>query len=417
MHAQRSTQENSRARSNTANASRLKALFNRQSRFGKALSIFALFLIGLLIFDVVFVVLYTAAPREAAADMRSAAIEIVYIKPTGSVAPALAAALAATPIAQPTPAPLKPRPIYSTSIGQAAKPAPTIAPTKVAPPVTSFAQAQIAEAQIGAAAAPSCPSPVGRIVTETVRSKVTAAPITVHVYVPPCYNDREYAYPTLYLIHGTAYEQGGWIANGLPRIADLQMSIGMLPPFIIVMPGADMRAGEASTYSWSNWGKGSYEDFFMNELVPFIEDKYSTWGTREGRAIGGISRGGYWSIEIGFANPDKFSFVGGHSPSVYTQLVNMPANFSMLDTAKSIGMLHTLRIWLDAGSEDWAKADAKKLAHDLDGAGVSYRLDIGEGGHVDEYWSSRIPEYLAFYSSTWPRAARSKQTLGFAPYN
>jgi enterochelin esterase-like enzyme len=192
-------------------------------------------------------------------------------------------------------------------------------------------------------------------------------------------------------------------------VADVQMSLGVLPPFIIVMPGADMRAGEASKYSWTNRGRGSYEDFVVNELIPYIDQYYSTWASRDGRAIGGISRGGYWAIEIAFAHPDLFSAVGGHSPSVFTQLVGVPPNFSMLSTARSIDELHNLRIWLDAGDADWAKVDMQKLIGDLDDAGVPYYAEVGEGGHEDSYWTSRVPDYLAFYSAAWPRAARAKQ--------
>jgi hypothetical protein len=86
----------------------------------------------------------------------------------------------------------------------------------------------------------------------------------------------------------------------------------------------------------------------------------------------------------------------------------------MLDTAKSVGALHSLRIWLDAGSDDWARIDAQGLAKDLDAQGVSYEIDIGQGSHVDEYWASRLPDYLAFYSSGWPRQARTRQAIGLA---
>jgi hypothetical protein len=69
---------------------------------------------------------------------------------------------------------------------------------------------------------------------------------------------------------------------------------------------------------------------------------------------------------------------------------------------------------LDAGDQDWARVDMQKLMGDLDGAGVPYYADIGEGGHEDSYWTSRVPEYLAFYSSDWPRVARIKGTLSSA---
>lgn len=360
--------------------------------------------------------------------MRTAGIQVVFFNPTATAAAVVPAVVIHPPTqAQPTDVPTAIPTLAPTAAPTAIPTAvPTLVPTRAAPKPTaaatsaksqvaaSLANAHMAEAKIAPAPAPECPNPQGQIVTNTIKSKVAALPITVHVYLPPCYNGREFSYPTLYLIHGTAYEQGGWIANGLPRVADIQMSLGAMPPFIIVMPGADMRAGDASVYSWSNWGEQSYDGFFMDELVPFIEDKYSTWESKEGRAIGGISRGGYWSIEIGFAHPDTFGAVGGHSPSVGQMLVNMPANFKMIDTAKSVGLLHTQRIWLDAGDADWARFDAKSLAEDLDKEGVNYALDIGQGSHEDSYWASRIPEYLKFYSSAWPRAARARQAMGAA---
>ena len=171
---------------------------------------------------------------------------------------------------------------------------PTLAPTRVARPTAAplainkqlAAIEGLIEPKQTSATQMSCPKPVGQIVTHTLNSKITAAPIMVNVYLPPCYNANENTYPTLYLIHGTAFEQGGWIFDGLPRVADIGMSLGTLPPFIIVMPGADMRAGQASKYAWSNSGDKSYEGFVVDELVPFIDGKYSTWASREGREIG-----------------------------------------------------------------------------------------------------------------------------------
>jgi enterochelin esterase-like enzyme len=414
-----------------------------RGRFVRALPFIAIGLLGMLIVGVLFVVSSTATPRDAAAEMSAAGIQVVIFNPTSTPATAAQPVVVihpptqAQPTAEPTAVPTAMPTAVPTAIPTAVPTAvPTLVPTRVAPKPTSTVvviapqatapatrapaaleakdSVQAAEAAIAPAPAQECANPQGQIVTNTIKSKIAALPITVHVYLPPCYNGREFSYPTLYLIHGTAYEQGGWIANGLPRVADIQMSLGTLPPFIIVMPGADMRAGDASVYAWSNWGEQSYEGFFLNELVPFIEDKYSTWESKEGRAIGGISRGGYWSIEIGFANPEMFSTVGGHSPSIGQMLVNMPANFEMIDTAKSVGLLHTQRIWLDAGDADWARFDAKSLADDLDREGVNYSLDIGQGSHEDGYWASRIPEYLKFYSSNWPRSARAKQALGAA---
>ena len=199
----------------------------------------------------------------------------------------------------------------------------------------------------------------------------------------------------------------------MPRVADMQMSLGMLPPFIIVMPASGQRANDV--YARSLAGAGSWEDFFINELVPYIDKTFNTWKSREGRAIGGISRGGYWSIEIAFAHPDKFSVLGGHSPSITDKLVGVPANFSMLSWAKSVDDLRSMRIWLDAGQTDWARYDIKKLAGDLDGVKIGYQISQGQGAHEDTYWTGRVAEYLAFYAATWPRIAKDTSTVATVP--
>ncbi|MCS6848713.1 MAG: alpha/beta hydrolase-fold protein [Anaerolineae bacterium] len=394
------------ARRNPQRTGNMPARFNGKAALGVALLAIAL------IAGVAFAV-YAMASRDASAG-EPGIIQVIYVHPTptqllagdasAAIAPALEAVTgAASAISQPRREWMEPAapPLVPMRAQPTATPSPTATPDGRSAPR--------AEAALQLDESASCPQPVGQVITETLDSDVTVVPITVHVYLPPCYDPERYIYPTLYLIHGTAFEQGGWLYDGVPRVADVQMSLGILPPFIIVMPGADMRAGAASKYSWTNMGRGSYEDFVVNELIPYIDQNYSTWASREGRAIGGISRGGYWAIEIAFAHPDLFSAVGGHSPSVFAKLVGVPPNFSMLSMARSIDELHNLRIWLDAGDADWAKGDMQKLMGDLDDAGVPYYAEVGEGGHEDSYWTSRVPDYLAFYAASWPRAARAKQ--------
>ena len=273
---------------------------------------------------------------------------------------------------------------------------------------TAAIQAPLTKAQLAQAnfePTPSaCAQPVGQLLTMTVASKIIATNLRVQVYLPPCYR-KDRVYPTLYLIQGSNHEFCGWTEFGVPRVADMQMSLGMLPPFIIVMPASGQNANDV--YARSLSGSGSWEDFFINELVPYIDKNFNTWKSREGRAIGGISRGGYWSIQIAFAHPNMFSVLGGHSPSITDKLVGVPANFSMLSWAKSVDDLRSMRIWLDAGKTDWAQRDVKKLSGDLDNIKIAYQVSSGDGSHEDSYWTGRIAEYLAFYAATWPRIAKN----------
>jgi enterochelin esterase-like enzyme len=249
---------------------------------------------------------------------------------------------------------------------------------------------------------PDCPSPRGQLITETVPSRITAVEMWAHVFLPPCYSPSR-RYPVLYLIHGTEFEFGGWVNDGVPRVAEIRMSLGTLPRFIIVMPSADMRAGDAGKYSWSNGGPDSYGGFIVDELIPFIDGRYATQAVREGRAIGGISRGGYWAIQIAVSNPDAFGALGAHSPSITTKLVGVPEGFSMLSYAADVDALKRMRIWMDAGDSDWARYDIEKFASDLRANDVAeFQFSVGRGTHSDEYWSSRVGEYLSFYGATWP---------------
>ncbi len=278
-----------------------------------------------------------------------------------------------------------------------------VAAATATPSAQAVAKPSVVEADSQSPADRLCERPTGQLITETVPSKIASVPMYAHVFLPPCYSSQR-KYPVLYLIHGTAIEFGGWVADGMPRLAEIRMSLGTLPPFIIVMPSADMRAGTAGRYAWSNGGKNSYGEYVVSELLPFIDGKYSTLPTREGRAIGGISRGGYWSIQIALSNSDKFGTLGAHSPSITTKLVGVPAGFTMLSFLKSVDDMRRMRVWMDAGDADWARFDIDKFAKDLKASGIDgFQYSVGRGEHADDYWSSRVSEYLTFYASGWAR--------------
>ena len=344
----------------------------------RAIPIASAILVGLLLLDAVFVIARTSSPQGVMAD-------VLALVPSQVGQPAAATT-------QP-PAKLKRR----------------VLPTASPIPALATADAQMAQLMLQPPT-DACPNPIGQLVTETVQSKVVGGPMPVNVYLPPCYRPGQYKYPTLYLIQGNNHELGGWVDIGITRIANMQMSLGMIPPFIIVMP-ANGQYGK-NPYTWSWKGPTSYEGFLVNELVPFVDNKFSTWRERDGRAIGGISRGGYWSIQVAFANPDKFSVMGAHSPSITDKLIGAGPNFTMLSMAKTITDVSKIRIWIDAGSSaDWAVKDAKKFAADLDHINAPYQISFGQGAHDDPTWAARVTDYLAFYSSQWPRLAKANNTV------
>ncbi len=348
-------------------------------------------LAALLLADIVIVLAGSSTPH--------ATLPVATASPTASPLPPTATA-APAPTATPAPDPTvasSPASVFNGTSTPAARPVPTGTPQETGP----------ASQSPHAAFHLSCDATVGQLLSPTIQSRVLATALLVNVYLPPCYDPERYTYPTLYLIQGLGYVSGEWVEDGAPGASNRLMANGRLPPFIIVMPANDSMSGYASRYVYTSRGRGSWEDFIVNELVPWVDARYSTWADRSGRAIGGISRGGYWSLMIGFSHPDMFSVVGGHSPAIDTEyLVGAGPGFSMLSFASSVDALRTLRIYLDAGAGDVTQTGVYKLAAELGQDGITYTGSIGDGVHNDEYWASRIGDYLAFYSADWPRLPR-----------
>ena len=125
------------------------------------------------------------------------------------------------------------------------------------------------------------------------------------VYFPPDYETSTRSYPVLYLLHGGGDDQTGWVQFGeVLSITDKAIREGKATPMIIVMPDANTtRRGYANNAT----GTWLYEDFFFNELMPFVEKKYRIKSEKRFRAIAGLSMGGDGTFTYTLHHPELFS--------------------------------------------------------------------------------------------------------------
>ena len=147
----------------------------------------------------------------------------------------------------------------------------------------------------------------------------------------------------------------------------------------------------------------SFETLILNELMPAIETNLCTWNARDGRAIGGISRGGFWAIEIGFRHPELFSAVAGHSPFFDPQNAG-PAN-NPLNLAKTVTFPPGLqpRLWTDAGEFDYARPNIEHYVKALKNRNIDPGYtEYPKSQHWVASWITHVPDYLMFYGATWP---------------
>jgi S-formylglutathione hydrolase FrmB len=171
-----------------------------------------------------------------------------------------------------------------------------------------------------------------RIDCAAFNSRILKQVVRYCVYLPAGYDATAAQhppgrYPVLYFLHGlgdneqTLFNSGGWtLLDDLRR----QHKMG---DFLIVAP-----EGRRSFYVNSADGSVRYDDFFVKEFMPLIESRFRIRPGRSGRAISGISMGGYGAVRMAFAHPELFSAVSAQSAAL---IVETPRQ---LDAASQAGV-------------------------------------------------------------------------------
>jgi enterochelin esterase-like enzyme len=128
----------------------------------------------------------------------------------------------------------------------------------------------------------------------------------VIVYLPPGYAaNTGQRYPVLYFLHGygaTAEVYAKVLA--LPDSIDRAIAAGSRP-MIVVLPDANTKYG-GSMFSNSPT-IGDWETFIAQELPAFIDSRYRTIASRDGRGLAGHSMGGYGTMRVGMKQPSAFA--------------------------------------------------------------------------------------------------------------
>src|SRR5690606_37390071 len=119
------------------------------------------------------------------------------------------------------------------------------------------------------------------------------------------YETSQRSYPVLYLLHGGGDDQTGRVQFGeVQHITDKAIAEGKATPMIIVMLDAHTAVRRHSNTADGSW---RYEDFFVEEFMPFIEKTYRIRAEKRYRAVAGLSMGGGGSFYFALHRPDLFS--------------------------------------------------------------------------------------------------------------
>jgi len=270
---------------------------------------------------------------------------------------------------------------------------------------------------------------VAQIDCSSLDSQILKRLVRYCVQLPSNYADAKDAsgklerYPVLYFLHGlgdneqTLFKTGGWTL-----IEDLRER-KKISNFLIVAP-----EGRNSFYINSADGKDRYSDFFLREFMPFIEKKYRVKPGRDGRAIGGISMGGFGALRMAFAYPQLFSSVSAQSGALIlespkninaaahsgspvvralTEVFGNPidvahweANNPFVLARKNRAALKSLAIYFNCGQNDdyGFEKGAAALDKQLTEEGVPHEYRPYPGDHNLTYFLSHLGETMEFHS-------------------
>ena len=119
------------------------------------------------------------------------------------------------------------------------------------------------------------------------------------VYLPDEYKYGS-KFPVLYFLHGRSGDESFIEQLGLAQLTDSLIAASKIEPMIIVCPRMDNSRGlnSAKIARQEKIGNnvidvGRYEDYFIQEIIPYIDGNFNTIASRKGRYVGGCSAGGF----------------------------------------------------------------------------------------------------------------------------
>ncbi|NOX85126.1 MAG: esterase family protein, partial [Chlorobi bacterium] len=149
------------------------------------------------------------------------------------------------------------------------------------------------------------------IVHTSLYSAALDSTINVDIYLPPGYSTNpDTYYPFVIYMHGWAEDQGAVL--NIANNAEQLINAGTIDPIVMVCADNSPAPFDGSMYMNSPvWG--NFEDFMMDDLIPWVEGNYRVMPFRKYHGIIGESMGGYGALRYGIEQKTKFVAVAGHA--------------------------------------------------------------------------------------------------------
>lgn len=250
-----------------------------------------------------------------------------------------------------------------------------------------------------AAAATGALLGTSRDLDERIVSVALGGEVHARVILPPGYDDDPHVrYPVVYFLHGlpatsATYRGNSWLIDALETAGRA----------ILVLPqGA---RDDDTDPEYLDWGEGrNWATYVSSELPRYVDAHFRTIPDRAGRAIVGLSAGGYGAAQIGFNNLSRYSVIESWSgyfhptdPSGLHALHRGPnANVHMLipSLAADLKRRPTFLAFYVGSRDTRFRAENVEFDHELTTAHVPHDFDVYPGGHTTRLWRAHAVRWL-----------------------
>jgi enterochelin esterase-like enzyme len=138
---------------------------------------------------------------------------------------------------------------------------------------------------------------------------------------------------------------------------------------------------------------GTFEKSFP-DIIQFVEGNYRVKAEKSGRAIAGLSMGGFHSLHISRLYPNTFDYIGLFSAAILPNEKETSNVYADIDQTLSKQMKNGYKLyWIGIGKADFLFKYNQEFRARLDKMGMKYVYRESEGGHTWSNWRTYLSEF------------------------
>lgn len=260
-------------------------------------------------------------------------------------------------------------------------------------------------------------------------STVLGQEVKYSVCLPEDYFKGDRSYPVVYMLHGLGDDETAWLEYGrINQYADQATKDGEIVPMIFIIP-----QGFRTYYMNDYAGTFLYQDMFIKEFIPYIDNRFRTIADNRHRATIGYSMGGFGALILPLKHPDLISTCVALSISIRTDQQYMVEDAAEWDqqwgrifggvgtigqdrltdyfrqnwpfyifSQEDLSALKEINIYIDNGDDEHTLCRSNEELHILlRDRDFPHEFRVRDGGHTFEYWRSALPNALHFISDAF----------------